>query len=245
MEQLERALLDAIRRKAQAHSTAQADLDHEIKAATDALVRAWGPHAHSPEEESCAICAGSVAAPVGRLPCAHGFCFACVLEWSCMKNECPLCKRTFNEICVQHADGRRTTEHVATPVSPEELERKAFEETKCLVCHTAEREHLLLLCDQPGCTVSCHTDCCDPPLRSVPDGEWLCPKCRPRPPRRRRLQPLAPSTRSRSRSRSPQVPRQAPRPVSVLNAAQRQQIEQSRLRALARKRAREMAKSCA
>ena len=44
----------------------------------------------------------------------------------------------------------------------------------------------MLLCDGPGpdgngCEVACHLYCCVPPLKSMPDGDWLCPKCAPVP----------------------------------------------------------------
>ena len=36
---------------------------------------------------------------VGRLnDCIHAFCFDCIKDWSDVTNECPLCKRKFNEI---------------------------------------------------------------------------------------------------------------------------------------------------
>ena len=40
----------------------------------------------------------------------------------------------------------------------------------------------MLLCDGPGpdgngCEVACHLYCCVPPLKSMPDGDWLCPSC--------------------------------------------------------------------
>lgn len=37
----------------------------------------------------------------GMLPCcSHEFCYVCILEWSKVTNECPLCKRIFHEIQV-------------------------------------------------------------------------------------------------------------------------------------------------
>ena len=39
----------------------------------------------------------------GMLPCcSHEFCYVCILEWSKVTNECPLCKRTFHEIQVMN-----------------------------------------------------------------------------------------------------------------------------------------------
>ena len=39
----------------------------------------------------------------GMLPCcSHEFCYVCILEWSKVTNECPLCKRSFHEIQVMN-----------------------------------------------------------------------------------------------------------------------------------------------
>lgn len=36
---------------------------------------------------------------MGKLDaCTHVFCFDCIKDWSDVTNECPLCKRRFNEI---------------------------------------------------------------------------------------------------------------------------------------------------
>jgi hypothetical protein len=45
----------------------------------------------------------------------------------------------------------------------------------CTRCHTSLHEGMLLLCD--ACDAPWHTYCLQPPLRSVPQGLWLCPSC--------------------------------------------------------------------
>ena len=36
---------------------------------------------------------------MGKLDaCTHLFCFECIKDWSAVTNECPMCKRRFNEI---------------------------------------------------------------------------------------------------------------------------------------------------
>lgn len=36
---------------------------------------------------------------MGKLDtCTHVFCFDCIKDWSGVTNECPLCKRRFNQI---------------------------------------------------------------------------------------------------------------------------------------------------
>lgn len=48
--------------------------------------------------ESCAICLGELANKSVTDSCLHGFCFTCLLEWSKVKPECPLCKAKFGSI---------------------------------------------------------------------------------------------------------------------------------------------------
>ena len=42
-------------------------------------------------------------------------------------------------------------------------------------CGSGEYDDELLLCD--GCDASFHTFCLDPPLPSIPPGDWRCPTC--------------------------------------------------------------------
>ena len=51
------------------------------------------------------------------------------------------------------------------------LDAKGCEDIKCDVCMRG-REENLLLCER--CTVGRHTECCSPPLDSVPDDDWFC-----------------------------------------------------------------------
>ena len=45
----------------------------------------------------------------------------------------------------------------------------------CEVCNSPEMADTMLLCD--GCNTGWHMQCLDPPLKSVPKGDWLCPTC--------------------------------------------------------------------
>ena len=45
----------------------------------------------------------------------------------------------------------------------------------CQVCHSLDHEDKVLLCD--GCNLEYHTFCLDPPLTTVPEGDWFCPHC--------------------------------------------------------------------
>jgi site-specific DNA-cytosine methylase len=45
----------------------------------------------------------------------------------------------------------------------------------CEVCGSPDREELMLLCDY--CNAGYHTFCLQPPLTTVPPGDWVCPHC--------------------------------------------------------------------
>mmetsp|Transcript_3511 Transcript_3511/g.8295 ORF Transcript_3511/g.8295 Transcript_3511/m.8295 type:complete len:490 (-) Transcript_3511:325-1794(-) len=116
--------------------------------------------------KQCMICLGTLGRFWGKLGCQHTFCFSCIRTWAQRDNRCPLCKRRFYSVwdhsgCehrVQHADFRVTVL-----------------ESGCVVCDSKENEELTLLCD--FCEDPYHTYCLDPPLTSIPEGEWQCPRC--------------------------------------------------------------------
>lgn len=42
---------------------------------------------------------GQITDEIGRLDsCRHIYCYSCILDWSKVTNECPLCKSKFHEI---------------------------------------------------------------------------------------------------------------------------------------------------
>jgi len=50
----------------------------------------------------------------------------------------------------------------------------------CMVC--SETGGLMLLCDGVGvdgknCNNQCHLQCCEPPLKATPEGDWYCYCC--------------------------------------------------------------------
>ncbi|KAJ3316075.1 Histone acetyltransferase kat6b [Boothiomyces sp. JEL0838] len=47
---------------------------------------------------------------------------------------------------------------------------------KCVICNVVENDNKLLFCD--GCDLASHTYCLDPPLKSVPAGNWVCESCK-------------------------------------------------------------------
>nr|XP_050023026.1 E3 ubiquitin-protein ligase Topors-like [Dermacentor andersoni] len=72
-------------------------------AKADAAAPPQPPSSKSPErpsspEQSCAICLGPPENKSFTDSCFHTFCFSCLLEWSKVKAECPLCKQRFKSI---------------------------------------------------------------------------------------------------------------------------------------------------
>ncbi|KAK1316748.1 BRCT domain-containing protein [Acorus calamus] len=70
------------------------------------------------------------------------------------------------------------SEEIVEPTLPSE---QAEEDISCVVCGSRDREEVMLICgDQEGavgCGVATHIDCCDPPLKVVPDEDWFCSSC--------------------------------------------------------------------
>ncbi|XP_055917437.1 E3 ubiquitin-protein ligase Topors-like [Eupeodes corollae] len=62
---------------------------------TETAARGDGSNSPPP---NCAICLGKCRNKCFTDSCMHQFCFKCLLEWSKVKPECPLCKQTFKAI---------------------------------------------------------------------------------------------------------------------------------------------------
>ncbi|CAM8930809.1 unnamed protein product [Rhodiola kirilowii] len=65
--------------------------------------------------------------------------------------------------------------------SEEIVEDLTEEDLKCCVCGFGDRGEQLLICGDEngcvGCGIGTHVDCCDPPLKEIPEDDWLCSKC--------------------------------------------------------------------
>ncbi|KAL8142638.1 hypothetical protein V2J09_015670 [Rumex salicifolius] len=55
------------------------------------------------------------------------------------------------------------------------------DDLRCQVCGSSERGDVMLICGTEngpsGCGVGAHIDCCDPPLKEIPEADWFCPIC--------------------------------------------------------------------
>lgn len=56
------------------------------------------PERQPSPEPNCSICLGKMENKSFTNSCFHQFCFTCLLEWSKVKPECPLCKQPFKSI---------------------------------------------------------------------------------------------------------------------------------------------------
>jgi hypothetical protein len=63
------------------------------------------------------------------------------------------------------------------------------DEINCMRCRRHDGDEHMILCD--GCDSGYHTFCLDPPLKSIPEGDWLCPHCVPNYVAPRLTRPLA------------------------------------------------------
>ncbi|XP_056634328.1 E3 ubiquitin-protein ligase Topors-like [Diorhabda sublineata] len=70
---------------------------------------------------NCAICLGAFSNKCFSDSCMHQFCFKCLLEWSKIKPECPLCKQPFTRIIHNFKSHEEYDEHVVEIRPPEEV----------------------------------------------------------------------------------------------------------------------------
>ncbi|CAH0550996.1 unnamed protein product [Brassicogethes aeneus] len=78
------------------------------------------PTSASPEP-NCAICLGHCANKCFSDSCMHQFCFNCLLEWSKIKAECPLCKQPFKSIIHNVKSNDEYDEHIVETIPNEDI----------------------------------------------------------------------------------------------------------------------------
>lgn len=132
---------------------------------------------------SCAICLSSLANRIAASisGCSHEFHNTCILKWSERINTCPIDRSKFNKITVRNKEGKivKVTEIDDKNAATADDEEQPFpdEAVNCVICGSPDNEDVLLLCD--GCNRGFHIFCLDPPLDSVPEGNWICDHCSP------------------------------------------------------------------
>ncbi|XP_029362729.1 PHD and RING finger domain-containing protein 1-like [Echeneis naucrates] len=132
-----------------------------------------------PCAERCLICLSlfeqqTVASPEN---CLHVFCLQCILLWSQTANTCPVDRISFTFIHQRRRPGGCIQKKikVRTPKQDGDDEGEASNAVICEECGRSDRRHRLLVCIQ--CDSGCHMNCLTPPLKSLPEGDWICPEC--------------------------------------------------------------------
>lgn len=90
------------------------------------------------------------------------------------------------------------------PDGPTEEEEELVAEDICHICKVGDDGDILLLCD--SCDNACHLQCCKPPLKRVPKGDWFCVDCK------QKAKPAtkkAPAKRKAQAKKSPAAKKQA------------------------------------
>ncbi|KAF7265351.1 hypothetical protein GWI33_021200 [Rhynchophorus ferrugineus] len=77
---------------------------------------------------NCAICLGSCTNKCFSDSCMHQFCFKCLLEWSKIKAECPLCKQRFKSIIHNVKSNEEYDEYVVQNTRNEDVRLISNEE---------------------------------------------------------------------------------------------------------------------
>lgn len=129
--------------------------------------------------EKCPICLLSFRnQEIGSTTtCDHLFCLLCIEEWSKNVTTCPIDRKEFKSIKVRQSSENKMVvrevniQKTGAPI----VEQDEEDITRCEVCHQADREDVMLLCD--GCNHGFHMDCLTPPLTEVPEGFWYCDNC--------------------------------------------------------------------
>ncbi|XP_054719042.1 E3 ubiquitin-protein ligase Topors-like [Uloborus diversus] len=95
--------------------------EQQATAASDASNRSGSPSRNSPDP-NCAICLEKLQNKSFTDSCFHMFCFTCLVEWSKIKAECPLCKQRFKSIVHNVRSARDYDQyHIQPPKRPDSV----------------------------------------------------------------------------------------------------------------------------
>lgn len=130
--------------------------------------------------KKCSICLELLNDTCYLNTCKHEFCSECINTWAKLSSNCPLCKKSFDQIVsftpLKHkAILKKVKQQKFTP--DEEPVEEWYDQCDeaCLICNKGDQNHLLLVCDKCNKHIA-HTYCVG--LDVIPEGEWYCPICR-------------------------------------------------------------------
>jgi len=98
-------------------STAPSAVNNSAMASAAASEGDRPPPSPSPDTAKCAICLGDLQDKCYSNTCCHEFCYGCLVKWSEVKPECPLCKSTFQSIYYNIRNMSDYDEYIV-PVNP-------------------------------------------------------------------------------------------------------------------------------
>ena len=93
------------------------------------------------------------------------------------KSTCTICSKRLLKDYISCSDCNNSYHHACLDLTAEQVKRmsempwQCEKCTVCVVCATADREDLLVLCDE--CDRATHTYCATPKLENIPDGKLL------------------------------------------------------------------------
>eukprot|EP00045_Choanoeca_perplexa_P012281 m.133493 g.133493 ORF g.133493 m.133493 type:complete len:342 (+) comp15951_c0_seq26:324-1349(+) len=129
---------------------------------------------------SCSICLeddmGDEVATL--LPCNHSFCRGCIRQWLQAAPGCPQCREENIE-----AFFYQNEVHPLVDMLPEILCQACSTPGDLIVCDDCNLLWVFAFCCFATCVTSVlsswHLHCLSPPLQTLPQGSWFCPKCAP------------------------------------------------------------------
>ncbi|CAL1296573.1 unnamed protein product [Larinioides sclopetarius] len=124
------------------------------------------------KENTCPICFESLNDKTIGSPdsCDHKFCLECLHKWTKHGNFCPVDRQKFKNIISGN-------EVIQIKYKRKKRGRTLYDVSAlCEVCKDSKEDcDTLLLCD--SCDLGYHLICLNPPLQSIPHGNWYCPVC--------------------------------------------------------------------
>jgi hypothetical protein len=82
---------------------------------------------------------------------------------------------TFPPSGQRESQGSQIFADVVIPSLDSNISKSSHCKVACEECGKNDRGEEMLLCD--GCDHGVHTDCLDPPMVDIPEGDWFCPSC--------------------------------------------------------------------